>query len=106
MNHYLLLNQSGRSVLYLDKLDGDQQEEPQGDMAYKRNKTIPSYVSPMILESADMVYGANAIYCFLHKCPDLILSSDNPQKPSIGSPFKIHSTTTNSPRSVTDFLSS
>jgi hypothetical protein len=63
MEHYLLLNQAGREVLFLDRQDGNQSQ---------KNKVIPRSVWPFLLGGADQVYGANALYYFLHKRPDLI----------------------------------
>jgi Leucine Rich repeat len=100
MEHYLSLNQAGREVLYMDKRK-DVDHETLEDVKYQ--KMILSHLWPILLEEADRAYGANALFYFLSKRPDLIL----PFQEYDGSPFpcvqvnKLHSPT-NSPRGVAD----
>jgi Leucine Rich repeat len=91
MHHYLLLNQAGRKVLFSDR------HEEIG-----HTKKIPSRLWPNVLEEADHVHGADALYYFLHKRPDLILPSqevDDTQ--STHTPVK-HCPPAHSPRGVAD----
>ena len=84
MQHYLLLNQAGRFALFVD---GDRDVNDKGNDGIRMNhnidtngrnstndKKIDTNLWPIILKDADLVYGADALYYFLHKRPDLIFA--------------------------------
>jgi len=89
MQHYLLLNKAGRFALFVDGDYGvDHKQKDSANMNTKNNTSgsngiddnkVSTNLWPIILEDADLVYGADAIYYFLHKRPDLILGSQQPQ---------------------------
>ena len=93
MEHNLLLNQAGRFTLYMDSngCGYDRKDDEVcmyntcEDYNNKRSRiNISTNLWPFILEDADTIYGPDALFYFLHKRPDLILSSKlPPQRSSI-----------------------
>jgi len=82
MQHYLLLNKAGRFALFVDGDYGVDHKQKNSTNMNTKNETscsngindnkVPANLWPIILEDADLVYGTDAIYYFLHKRPDLI----------------------------------
>jgi hypothetical protein len=114
MQHYLLLNQAGRFALFVD---GDRDVDDKGNDGIRMNhnidtngrnsindKKVNTNLWPIILEDADLVYGADALYYFLHKRPDLILAPQQlPQKEDKNGVVSLKATPrASSPKSVAD----
>eukprot|EP00536_Pseudo-nitzschia_multiseries_P003192 jgi/Psemu1/301813/fgenesh1_kg.47_\ len=130
MEHNLLLNQAGRFTLYMDSnVIRDEREEDQfctgrpqitfesNDEGKKHKHAtssmgISNHLWPFILEDADLIYGPDALFYFLHKRPDLIFSSNQPpdgssikKKDHDDSATPLRSTSTQmrkSPKSIVD----
>jgi hypothetical protein len=99
MDHYLSLNEAGREVLYMDKC-AEVETEKLKDV--NNQNTIPSHMWPILLQEADRVYGANALFYFLNKRPDLILASQEKNRSRFPlMPVNLHSPGY-SPRGVAD----
>ncbi|KAG7368411.1 hypothetical protein IV203_031154 [Nitzschia inconspicua] len=99
MHHYLLLNQAGRVLLFLDRRGGEEYDGVD-------KKEFCRLLWPIILEQADRVYGANALYHFLQKRPDIVLPTKMRNK--VHAPCYTHTQLVkddfprHSPRSVAD----
>ena len=108
MQHYLLLNQAGRFTLFVDHCSAEKEGKDTNIKSVSTNNIcdnkIPTNLWPIILEDADLVYGADALYYFLHKRPDLIISSQHSQSENNCQKLAYNNTLpqTTSPKSVTD----
>ena len=108
MQHYLLLNQAGRFTLFVDHYSAEEKGKDTSIKSVSTNNIcdnkIPTNLWPIILEDADLVYGADALYYFLHKRPDLIISSQHSQGENNCQKLAYNNTLsqTTSPKSVTD----
>jgi len=118
MQHYLLLNQAGRFTLFADgNYDIEDAENNEirinnnGDNkrsnSINNNKKISSNLWPFILEDADSIYGEDALFYFLHKRPDLIISSQQPQTSNLyqSTPLNKSAPQASSPKGVADIAS-
>jgi len=118
MEHNLLLNQAGRFKLFDDYTTMDDEEREEISINYNhcynernidsaKKKKTPTKLWPLILENADSIYGADAIFYFIHKLPNLILSplDFKSQSPNLSPPTPLlksakEATSTSSPKGV------
>jgi hypothetical protein len=106
MDHYLLLNRAGRIALCEEEEDDDDH----GDGCGRIRRHVPPYLWPYLLEEADAVYGADALYHFLHQRPDIAFASrkegGHPPLAATKQPFAATTpktaTRSDSPKSVVD----